>query len=923
MLLNKIYNKFLRNLGIKHADQSKLLWSALMVFIAGALQCYFSSFPIALFLTHYGSATLPKIYLAVAGLTVVFGVVYTFFEYRLSFNKLIIGLTMTIGIIWIFLGTALIGIGNNLIIVALLIWAILAFDLLGLAVWSVLNRIFSLQQAKNSFGLIKGCQSIGGVVAGLLSPLLLSLVGLRYLIVCLGVCSFLLIIVIAALLRNATASEPIQEMVTVVVDEPIEKIKMSTLLQDKYVLKIFSLIFLGIFSVYVIALLFNTASEAKYPSEATLAAFLGVFFGLVDGADLFCSIFLYNWLLRRFGLVATLFVLPVLGIILTLPILILNAMPSFFGIVFWLIVGLKLAEDSIRASLTHMSNLLLLQPFPPRVRSFLQSKSEVIVVGVATALISILLILMVSLIGVSIAFLTAFALLCFIITLFILWTLESDYIKALIKAIASRYFDGSNLPYPTKEDLLLLKNCLSSQYPDEVIYALTAIERIDSSELYPVLGLVMKSADLAVSGYALDKIKQYSLVSYFAEIIALLQQKNQGALKVKALVTAAHLDYEKSEKFIRLLVNDDFLPLSSAALIILFKHSEDSATKALAMEKLHEMIGSADKEKRAESAYIIGELADEKINNLLQKLTADSSKLVRRSAFEAVMKTREQSLYDELIKNLPFLGMGTNISDDFFKGNQVILSMIRKNFDSYSHEVKIKAIHIASQIKDKNAQEFIEEVILKKDDSLSLVALQALSHFPPSTEPYFLKKLFHEILREAKYLNEQYQYLLCTPDLELTALLRDVLKRKVQLSTERLLLALSLYYDKDIMVKARNGLEKATEDEKSYALELIDTTLETQHKKIISPLLSEIYLSDSAGGADLHSQAFHRVLQNNIKPPDLQNINLLTSMACAYVLIKGTFTLCSTELEELKQSNIQLIVDAIQWLQGEQEGLST
>jgi hypothetical protein len=659
MLLNNTYNKFLRNLGIKHAEQSKLFWSALMVFIAGALQCYFSSFPIALFLTHYGSAVLPKIYLAVAALSVVLGVVYTFFEYRLSFNKLMIGLITTIGIAWTFLGSALIGIGNNLIIVALLIWAILAYDLLGLAVWSVLNRIFSLQQAKKSFGLIKGCQSTGGLLAGLLSPLLLQLVGLIYLIVCLGLFSFILIIVMVALLRNGNDSEPMQEADTAIVDESVEEIRMGALLRNQYVLKIFSLMVLGVFSIYIIALLFNTASEAKYPSEATLAAFLGIFFGLVDGADLFCSIFLYNWLLRRFGLVATLFVLPVLGIMLTLPILIMNAIPSFFDLVFWLIVGLKLAEDSIRASLTHMSNLLLLQPFPPKVRSFLQSKSEVIVAGVATALISILLILMVSLIGVSIEFLTAFALLCFIITVFILWTLEADYVRALIKAIASRYFDGSNLAYPTKEDLQLLKNCLASPYPDEVIYALTAIERIEPSELFPLLGMVVKAQDLAVSSYALDKIKQYNLINYFPEIISLLKQKNQGAFKVKALVTAAHLNYGKAKKRVRLLADDDFLPLSSAALIILFRRSKDSATKTFVTEKLEQLLHSEDKRKRAESAYIIGEIDDKKTNNLLKKLTTDTHKLVQRSAFAAVMKTHHQALYPDLIRNLPFLGMGT------------------------------------------------------------------------------------------------------------------------------------------------------------------------------------------------------------------------------------------------------------------------
>jgi hypothetical protein len=44
-------------------------------------------------------------------------------------------------------------------------------------------------------------------------------------------------------------------------------------------------------------------------------------------------------------------------------------------------------------------------------------------------------------------------------------------------------------------------------------------------------------------------------------------------------------------------------------------------------------------------------------------------------------------------------------------------------------------------------------------------------------------------------------------------------------------------------------------------------------------------------------------------------------MACVYVLIKGEFTICYTELEELKQSNIQLLVEAIQWLQDGQSVL--
>ncbi len=914
MLLNKIYNKFLRNIGIKRTEQSKLLWSLLMAFIAGGLQCYFSSFPMALFLTNYSSASLPMVYLAVAGLSVVFGLIYTFFEYRVSFNRLIVGLAVTVGIIWTILGTTLIASSDKIIIAVLIIWAILAYDLLGLAVWSVFNRIFSLQQAKNAFGVIKGCQSVGGLLAGLLSPLLLLFVGLQHLIVFLGIFTFVLVAAMLTLLRKVKSSEPTHGIETEELDDSTDKINIRALLHNKYVLKIFTLITLGVFSSYIIALTFNTAAEAKYPSEAALASFLGIFFGLVDGVDLFCSIFLYNWLLKRYGLIAALFVLPILGIVITVPILFFNTIPALTYLVFWLIVSLKLSEDGIRASLTHMGNLLLLQPFPRKIRAFLHSKSDVLVVGVATAIISFLLILIVRFIGVSVEFLTGFALLCFVITALILCSLESDYVKTLVKAISNRYFEGSELLYATKEDLRLLKNCLLSQHSDEVIYALTIIERIDPSELATVLGIAIKSPDITVSEYTLDKIKQHNLVHYVPEIISLLEQANQKTLKVKALTTAAHLNYAQAEKFARSLLHDDFLPLSSAALVILIKMSKEPLLKASVTEKLHELMTSQDETKRAASAHIIGEIADEKVNLLLHQLITDVSELVRRAAFEAVMHTHYEALYNDLVQNLHLLGIGDSTTDNFFKKNHAILAIIYKNFDEYSHDVKVKALYIVSQINDKQAQSFIEQFILSEDDSLKAAALHALSHFDKTTTPHVLKKLSQEILLEAQYLHQQYQYLLSTPHIDLTTLLRDALQRKIQLSTERLFLALSLYYDKRIIDKAINGLEKISEEEKSYALELIDTTLKRPHKKIISPLLAELYLTELPMNTDLHSEVFHHTLKNNIMPVDQQYISLLTSMACLYVIVKGSIDGCKKEIAELQQANIPLLNESIAWL---------
>ena len=172
MWIDTLREKLFRTMGMKISDQRKVFLSFLLTFATGALLCYISSFPLALFLTHNGSKTLPQIYLAVAFLLIFIGFAYTFLEYRLAFNKLMMGLIFIISFVLVLLGTALIKLSNNWIILLLLVWAIVAYDLLELCIWSVINRIYSMQQAKNSFGIIGAFQSIGGVLAGFSSPCL-------------------------------------------------------------------------------------------------------------------------------------------------------------------------------------------------------------------------------------------------------------------------------------------------------------------------------------------------------------------------------------------------------------------------------------------------------------------------------------------------------------------------------------------------------------------------------------------------------------------------------------------------------------------------------------------------------------------------------------------------------------------------------
>lgn len=911
-----LWHKLLRRMGIKTSEQNKLIWTFILTFICGALLCYISSFPIALFLTHYGSEQLPQIYLAVALVSMGFGFAYAFFERHLSFNKLIIGLAFTLSAVLTLLGMALISLSNTWIILILLIWATMAYDLYDFCIWLLINRIYTMQQAKNAFGMIGGCQSIGGLTAGLASPFLLSYFGLNPLMIATGILAIVMVLVMLILLKKTSpVEEEIAEDEQILDEARIDEPSFKAILKNKYVLKMFSLFAFCIFAMYVVDLLFNTAAEARYPNEAELAGFLAVFFGLVDALDLLSSVFLFSWLLKRFGIILTLLILPSLGVMLSLPVTIFFNIPILANLVFWLIVTLKLFEESFRGSLTEMSNLLLLQPFPLKTRSFIQSKMDSIVLGFSTALISIVLIGVTKVFGSSIGILASLGLVFFILSILILLTFKSDYTQAVSQAIASRLFERDRRLSLSKEDFVLLNNYLLSSHPDEVIYALHFIEQVDAEAFSKSLTTVLQSSkNPDVHGFVIDKIKHYKLLSFYPQLLSYVEDESNEHLAINALTSAAYLDYAPIKKRVQEMSLSSSITLSSAALVIILNQENDSAIKKQAMQKVIDMANSTDPKQRAASALIISE-APGGFDNILKQLSQDVDDEVRSNALYAALRLQQFPLYDALFINFKSISLKPQFIAEFKKQIDILLPVLEKNFESLAEDVQIKILKLLGQLKADVTKNFIERHVFSSDFSLRHAALNSLAQFDHAFNPPFLKSLHQQINDEAAYIKTQHDYLLFIPKVECTELLISVLSLKMNRALDRLMQALGLYYDHKIINKAQKGLKSNKEEERGYAIELIDTQLNLEHKKNISPLLIDIFLTEQTmNESSLASESFYQVLKSNLSNTANSAIDHLTSIACAYIVIQASIHECRDELDALKSLDKPFIKETIDHL---------
>lgn len=895
----------------KREVQRKLVWSLILAFCTGVLQCYVSAIPMALFLQHFSSKNLPAVYLAVAFFSFLLGLTYSACESRFNLKWLTSGMVFIIALILSLLGF-LLGLGAQTWVVALLVvWAVLSYELCSFVIWSVFSAIFNLQQAKNYFGLISGTQKIGGLLGGLLTPFLVLFFSLQEIIIGVGGGIFALIFIV---LRLWNKVDP-----RLLSNEPEEGsqgafIGKKRIWRNIYVWKIIALVLFAVFTTYIIDLMFVSVAAEKYTQPAELAAFLGLFFGIADGIDLLTSIFILHQLLRNYGVIATLAIYPVFGILATLALLFFLPWSSVL-MIFILLSVLKLCEESVKSSFTDMGHLLLLQPFHPQLRAFVKSRIDLLVVGLATAFISITLLTITYFFGVSLVILGVFLLFCFLATLIILLTTKKAYISALAHALANRFFSNDLHLHYGKDDLEIYKRYLQSVYAHEVIFALNAIEKIDTSEFTNALNSLLQNPDIQVASFALDKVKRLNLTRALPTLLKLLQTENPNKFHVKLLEVAAGLNYARIIPYMDKCLYSPYAPLADKAYICLFKYGKQTFN-AIDYAKIQAMAESSHASKRRRAAFIIGEIACIENETLLELLATDENNQVRRAAYIAAIKCNHTALFAHIITDRSPLRLPKSIFKKFCQNPQM-LSLIEQHYFTYREETRRKCIYILKEINNKDARNFLRTVLFFEQNELLDRVLDITTSFPEPLSMLMKEKVEEKIKETTIILERFHTYLTLTPDLPATQLLRNALARKQQILEGRLFAWLAVYYGRTLIDKVNKGLASKKEDEISYALELLDNCLLPVHKKILGSLLHGIHLEEHFRCADNLSPEFTALLQENLTAPHttLNYVDLLILLACCQVVILMELSECMPQIATLEKKNYPLVRETITWLQ--------
>lgn len=240
----------------------------------------------SLFLIEFDAGDLPFIYIGTSIVAALVSVVYLRLSSRFAFRTLLavnLGFLLAITLaLHLLLGTSV----SRWAVFALPIFAEILWVLTNLEFWGLAGRLFDVRQGKRLFGLLGGSLQAGDILSGLLTPLLVAMLGTRHLLLICAVALAGTMLSLFSIQRAfADSLAGAEEEDSASAEEP----PASGLLKKRYVIYLFGQLALGTIVFYAIDKIFYDQATLRYPDADQLSAFLGLFYAVSSIATLLAT----------------------------------------------------------------------------------------------------------------------------------------------------------------------------------------------------------------------------------------------------------------------------------------------------------------------------------------------------------------------------------------------------------------------------------------------------------------------------------------------------------------------------------------------------------------------------------------------------------------------------------------------------------
>jgi len=424
--------KILKLLNLREGEGSYIALPMLYSFFAGASLAFFVTAATATFLLDFSREMLPLSFVAAGVFIILTGKGYTFIQKKSTFTgSLLAGQFFLVISVLVLLGIFIVT-GSTWTVFILYAWIRIFAYLQGMSFWGLAGRLFSLRQGKRIFGLIAAGEVVATMISFFSVPLLLNSLqteDLFYISLLMLLCAAIVMTVIAKKFKTQLNDSKQEKVKQTKKEEPKKKID-----KKKYLALFAAIAFLPVFAQFFVDFIFQIQAKAEYPSKESLAAFVGIFFGISSIAEFVLKTFFSGRMMNKYGIKFGLSAFPVMLLISILPAAILGTIFGPIGWFFPIIALGRLFTRAVRTSFNDPATQILYQPLPKTERVLFQNKIESGPKAYASIAAGLLLYILVNIEGFS---LVHFSYL--LLAVIIVWLKTSDNIfieyKKLLQAI--------------------------------------------------------------------------------------------------------------------------------------------------------------------------------------------------------------------------------------------------------------------------------------------------------------------------------------------------------------------------------------------------------------------------------------------------------------------------------------------------------
>jgi AAA family ATP:ADP antiporter len=846
---------------VRHGEGLPVLLSFL--YIAIVVAAFLLAKPIrnSLFLRQYGPYALVYVYAAVPLALTIFVPLYSRVVARFGSRAVTVGTLVffSTNVLAFWYAFRVLGVGQEetvatrtgllwLLPGVFYVWVNCFGVIAPVQAWIYTNSLFDTRQAKRLFGLIGAGASLGAITGGALARFLVEAVG--------GTVNMMLVLAALILLAAGivmTANLRIRRRGTPRGSRPGRQAfaeSLRQIRQSRYLRLMAAVVFLVAIVTQWLAFQLSLRADERYGGDAdALTAFFGTFNFTLGAATFVLQLLVTGPALRRFGLGATILLLPLsLGagsaMILALP-------------AFWTVLVTSGLDQGLRFSVDKATYELLYLPLPTAQRPSIKSTIDIVFTRFADAVGAFLLGLATQgfffvpglglglrgTAAVNLAFITGWVALA--------WQLRREYVRTIQDTIHRHRIDSERMTAGPLDALTsdVLRQKLSAADPEEVRDALNLVELRPVKSWLPALRDLLKhpAPDVRVRALAILNTAGDKLAADDAR--TMLRDRDIGVRTEALLYLSRVSSIDPVEEIERLGEFQDFsIRAGMVAFLGAAGPSQNLDAARALLERMARATGPDGARERQEAARLLGRLPEE-FHDFFEPLLADEETFVARQAVHSASRLTSDRLIGPLMSALAHPEIADDAAEALARyGNGMVREIGSRLADeSVPAEIRRELPQVLVRLGTPDAEEVLIESLLQADVTLRhnvIVALNKLQAIHPRLR---IDPGLAELVLAAEIAGHYRSYQVLGP---LRAQLKEddpilqALRHAMEQELERIFRLMKLLFPTIALHDAYVGVRSTNPLVRANALEFLENVLKPELRQVLVPLLDSQVTED-------------------------------------------------------------------------------